>query len=153
MSSRLWIEVRERRGLAYYVSASSDNYTDSGYFAANAGVDNMRIDDAIKVILAELDKVKEEKIPEAEIKKAKDHIRGATLLSLESSDEVASFLGGQEVLKKEILLPEQFFKKIEKVTAADLQRVAKEIFQPKKLNLALIGPFKEKEKFEKLLKI
>ncbi|OGZ33681.1 MAG: hypothetical protein A2Y98_01975, partial [Candidatus Portnoybacteria bacterium RBG_19FT_COMBO_36_7] len=131
MSSRLWIEVRERRGLAYYVSASSDNYTDSGYFAANAGVDNMRIDDAIKVILAELDKVKEEKIPEAEIKKAKDHIRGATLLSLESSDEVASFLGGQEVLKKEILLPEQFFKKIEKVTAADLQRVAKEIFQPK----------------------
>jgi predicted Zn-dependent peptidase len=153
MSSRLWIEVRERRGLAYYVSSSSDNYTDTGYFAANAGVDNKRIEDAIEVILTELDKVKEQKIPEKEIQKAKDHIRGATLLSLESSDEVASYLGGQEVLKKEILLPEQFFKKIEKITSADLQRVAREIFQPSKLNLALIGPFKEKERFEKLLKI
>lgn len=153
MSSRLWIEVRERRGLAYYVGASSDNYTDTGYLVAHAGVDNRRIDDAIKVILAELEKVKKEKIPEKEIKKAKDHIRGAVLLSLESSDAVASYLGGQEVLKKEILLPEQFFKKIEKVTAADLQRVARSIFRPEKLNLALIGPFKEKERFEKLLKI
>jgi len=153
MSSRLWTEVRERRGLAYYVRAGHENYTDTGYLAAHAGVDNTRAEDAIKVILGEFGKTKEQKIPEAEIKKAKDHIRGATLLSLESSDEVASYLGGQEVLKKEILLPEQFFKKIEKVTAEDLQRVAQEIFRPEKLNLALIGPFKEKEKFEKLLKI
>ncbi|MFH0852287.1 MAG: pitrilysin family protein [bacterium] len=153
MSSRLWTEVRERRGLAYYVRAAHENYTDTGYLAAHAGVDNTRVDDAIKVILDEFKKAKEHKIPEAEIKKAKDHIRGSTLLSLESSDEVASFLGTQEVLKKEIMLPEEFFKKIEKVTAADLQRVARDIFRPEKLNLALIGPFKEKDKFEKLLKI
>jgi len=153
MSSRLWTEVRERRGLAYYVRAAHENYTDTGYLAASAGVDNKRIEEAIKVILDEFKKTKEQKIPEAEIKKAKDHIRGATLLSLESSDEVASYLGGQEVLKKEILLPEEFFKKIEAVTAKDLQRVAREIFRPEKLNLALIGPFKEKERFEKLLKI
>jgi len=153
MSSRLWTEVRERRGLAYYVRASHENYSDTGYLAASAGVDNIRIEEAISVIIDEFKKVKKEKIPEAEIKKAKDHIRGATLLSLESSDEVASYLGGQEILKKEILLPEEFFKKIEKVTAADLQRVARDIFRPEKLNLALIGPFKEKEKFEKLLKI
>ncbi|PIW76658.1 MAG: hypothetical protein CO001_00140, partial [Candidatus Portnoybacteria bacterium CG_4_8_14_3_um_filter_40_10] len=146
-------EVREHRGLAYYIRANNVSLTDSGYLISNAGVDNKRVEDAIKVILDEFKKTKEQKIPEKEIQKAKDHIRGATLLSLESSDEVASFLGGQEVLKKEILLPEEFFKKIEKITAADLQRVAREIFRPEKLNLALIGPFKEKERFEKLLKI
>jgi len=153
MSSRLWHEVRERRGLAYYVRALGVTYTDTGYLAANAGVDNNRIEQAIEVILSELKKVKEQKIPEAEIKKAKDHIRGATLLALESSDEVASFVGVQEVLKKEILTPEQFFAKIDAVSATDLQRVARDIFQPAKLNLALIGPFKEKKKFERLLKI
>lgn len=139
--------------MAYYIRAYHESATDSGYLAAHASVDNKRVDEAIKVILDEFKKVKEQKIPEAEIQKVKDHIKGATLLSLESSDEVASYLGGQEVLKKEILMPEQFFKKIDKITAADLQRVAADIFQPKKLNLALIGPFKEKSKFEKLLNI
>jgi predicted Zn-dependent peptidase len=153
MSSRLWIEVRERRGLAYYVGAAHSNYTDTGYLAVHAGVDNKRIEEAIKVVLGELEKTKKERIPEKEIQKAKDHIEGATLLSLESSDEVASYLGGQEVLKKEILTPEQFFSRINKISPADLQRVAKDIFRPEKLNLALIGPFREKEKFEKLLKI
>lgn len=153
MSSRLFTEVRERRGLAYYINASNNSQTDAGYLIANAGVDNNRIDEAIKVILEEFDKARDKAIPEAEIKKAKDHIRGATLLSLESSDEVASFLGMQEILKKEILTPEQFFKKIDTITAADLARVARFLFQPSKLNLALIGPFKEKERFEKLLKI
>ncbi len=153
MSSRLWTEVRERRGLAYYVRAAHENYTDTGYLAAHAGIDNNRVEDAIKVILGEFKKTKEEKIPESEIKKAKDYIKGATLLSLESSDEVASFLGMQEVLKKELLTPEQFFIKINKITASDLQRTAREIFRPEKLNLALIGPFKDKERFEKLLNI
>ncbi len=153
MSSRLWIEVRERRGLAYYIRSANETYTDSGYLVANAGVDNSRLKEAIKVILAEFKKIRDQKIPEAEIQKAKDHIKGATLLSLESSDEVASYLGGQEVLKKEILTPEQFFSRINRVTAADLQRVARDIFKPQKLNLALIGPFKERERLEKILKI
>lgn len=153
MSSRLWIEVRERRGLAYYVRAVNEAYTDSGYLGANAGIDNQRVEEAIKVIVSQFKKIREKRIPESEIKKAKDHIKGATLLALESSDEVASYLAGQEILKKEILTPEQFFGKINKVTAADLQRVAQDIFQPAKLNLALIGPFKGKEKFERLLKI
>jgi len=153
MSSRLWIEVREKRGLAYYVRAMNESSTDTGCLIANAGVDNSRVEEAIKVILEEFKKVKEEKISEEEIKKGKDHIRGATMLALESSDEVASYLGMQEVLKKEILLPEEFFKRIDKISAADLQRVARDIFRPEKLNLALIGPFKEKEKFERLLRI
>ncbi|MDD5589763.1 MAG: pitrilysin family protein [Candidatus Portnoybacteria bacterium] len=153
MSSRLFMEVREKRGLCYYIRSANETYTDSGYLVANAGVDNVRIEEAIKVILGEFQKVRDEKIPEAEIKKAKDHIKGATILSLESSDEMASFLGSQEVLKKRLLTPEQFFVKINKVTAEDLQRVAREIFKPKNLNLAVIGPFKEEERFKKLLRI
>jgi len=153
MSSRLWTEVRERRGLSYYVRALVERQTDTGFLAANAGVDNKRVFEAVEVIMSEFKKIKEQKIPEEEIQKAKDHIKGATLLSLESSDEVASYLGGQEVLKKEILTPEQFFSKINKIKAHDLQRVARDIFKPKNLNLALIGPFREKEKFEKLLKL
>ncbi len=153
MSSRLWIEIRERRGLAYYVRTVNEIYTDTGYMVANAGADNSRVEEAIKVILEEFKKIRDEKISLSEIKKAKDHIKGATLLSLESSDEMVSYFGGQEIIKKKILTPEQFFSKINKVTQIDLQRVAKNIFKSNNLNLALIGPFKGKEKFEKLLRL
>lgn len=153
MSSRLWIEIREHRALAYYVQAVSQFYTDSGYLAANAGVDNNRVEESIKAILKEFKDLRDKKINEKELKKAKDHVIGSILLSLESSDEVAGWLGGQEVITKKILTPEQFFSKINKVTTQDIGRVAKDVFKPKKLNLSLIGPFKEKEKFERLLKI
>ena len=153
MSSRLWISLREKKGLAYYVRASVENYTDSGYLVAQAGVANNRLEEAIKEILKEYQKIRDQKVPAAEIKKAKDNIKGSMAISLETSDELASWLAGQEILKKEILTPEQVFAKIDAVTSADLSRVAHDIFQPAKLNLALIGPFKEKGKFEKILKI
>ncbi len=153
MSSRLWISVREKKGLAYYVRASVENYIDSGYLVAQAGVANSRADEAVKEILKEYQKIRDKKISPAEIKKAKDNIKGSTRLSLETSDELASWLGIQEILKKELLTLEQVFDRIDAVSADDLARVAHDIFQPSKLNLALVGPFKEKEKFEKLLKI
>ena len=153
MSSRLWISVREKKGLAYYVRASVENYTDSGYLVAQAGVANNRVEEAIAAILKEYQKIRDQKIGAAEIKKAKDNIKGAMRISLETSDELASWLAMQEILKKEILTLEQVFAKVDAVTAADLSRVAADIFQPAKLNLALIGPFKEKGKFEKLLKL
>lgn len=153
MSSRLWIAVRERKGLAYYVRTSVEDYTDSGYLMTQVGVANSRAGEAIKEILKEYQKIRDKKIGASEVKKAKDNIKGAMRLNLETSDELASWLGTQEVLKREILTPEQLFDKIEAVSASDLQRVAQNIFQPAKLNLALIGPFKEKEKFERLLKI
>jgi predicted Zn-dependent peptidase len=153
MSSRLWISVRERKGLAYYVRTTVENYTDSGYLVTQAGVAHSRAEEAISEILKEYQKIRDKKIGAAEIKKAKDNLKGITHLTLETSDELASWVAGQEILKKEILTPEQVFAKVDKVTAADLQRVARDILQPAKLNLALIGPFKEKEKFERLLKI
>ncbi len=153
MSSRLWIAVREQKGLAYYVRTSAENFTDSGYLVTQAGVANSRVAEAVKEILKEYKKIRDKKISPSEIRKAKDNIKGAMRLSLETSDELAAWAGLQEILTKEILTPEQVFAKIEAVSAADLARVARDIFQPAKLNLALIGPFKEKEKFEKLLKI
>lgn len=153
MSSRLWGSVRAREGLAYYIRTSAYSYTDSGYLVTYAGVDNKKIEKAIKVILDEYKKISRDKISPVELKKAKDYIKGSTILDLESSDAVASFIGGQEILTNKILTTEQKFAKIDSVTVEDIQKIAQDIFKPERLNLALIGPFKDKRKFEKLLNI
>jgi len=153
MSSRLWISVRERQGLAYYVSAGAEADTDTGCFVARAGVDNRRVEKAIKTILEEYKKITHQKVGSAELKKAKEYTKGTTLINMESSDAQASFVAFQELLTKEILTLEEKFAKIEAVTIDDIQRVAQDIFKPEKLNLALIGPFKDKRKFEKILNI
>lgn len=153
MSSRLWISVRERQGLAYYVGANSDTDTDTGYFAARAGVDNKKVEKAISTILDEYKKISQKKITESELKKAKDYTKGTALIGMESSDEQASFFAFQELLTKEILTLEEKISKINRVTVNDIQRVAKDVFKLENLNLALIGPFKDKKKFDNLLKI
>lgn len=143
MSSRLFTEVREKRGLAYYVGASADCYLDAGDFSAFAGVENTKIHAAIEVILNEYKKIREEKISVAELQKAKDYIKGKMAISFESSDDLASFYAAQELLEGKISTPEEKFEKLTQVTAEEIFEVAGDIFQPKKLNLALIGPFKE----------
>ncbi|MCK4453921.1 insulinase family protein [Candidatus Parcubacteria bacterium] len=153
MSSRLFMSVREEKGLAYYIRTSSENYTDTGYLATSAGIRNKKVEEAITLILKEYKAMKNKKINKAELQKAKDYLKGTLTLSLESSDAQASFYTGQELLTGKILTPEQEFKKIDEITENDILKVAKDIFQPEKLNLALIGPFKEKTKFEKILKI
>ena len=152
MSSRLFISVREKRGLAYYIYTSSEAYKDVGYLVAQSGVNNEKCLEAIKIILNEFKKVKEEEINEEEIKRAKDYLKGQAVISLESSNSVASFVANQELSVGKILTPEEKFAKIDTVTADDLQRVANDIFVNEKLNLALIGPFKNKKAFEKILK-
>jgi len=153
MSSRLFMSVRERQGLAYYIKAGADMDTDVGYLAASSGVDNQKVDKAIKTILEEFKKITEKKVGGKELKKAKDHIKGSALIGMEASDAQASFFASQELLTNEILTLEEKFSKIDKVTINDIQRVARDIFRPEKLNLALIGPFKDKNRFDKLLKI
>lgn len=153
MSSRLFISVREKKGLAYYVRSAAEFYTDSGFFVTQAGVANEKVSEAISAILAEYRKVRDQKVGAAEIKKAKEWLQGSMRLGLETSDELASWTGLQELLRKQILTPEQIFSKIKVVSAQDLARVAGDIFRPEKLNLALIGPFENKEQFEKLLRI
>jgi predicted Zn-dependent peptidase len=151
MSSRLFDILRGQMGAAYYVSAGSNLMTDCGYITVRASVDNQRVPEIIKVILKEYRRFQKEPVPPKELKKAKEHIKGSAILNLETSDEWATFLGGQEILEKKILTPEEIFRKIDRVTAGDIQRLAREFFRPKKLNLALIGPFKEEKKFLKIL--
>jgi len=153
MSSRLFVEVREKLGLAYYVKTEVEANPDTGFFATWAGVDNQRIEKAISAILKEYRKVSQKKISRSELKKAKDNLKGKLALLLESSDAKASFYATQEIFEKRILTPKEIFAKIDKITPNDILKVAKDIFKNKNLNLALIGPYKDKEKFEKLLKL
>ena len=153
MSSLLFVEVREKQGLAYYVKAGADAYTDHGYLAAQAGIDNNRIEKAVRIVLKEYKKIRDKPVPKNEIKKAKEYIKGHLAIELESSDAVATFFASEWLLKNETLTTEEKLDKIMKVTQEDVQEAANEIFRPEKLNLALIGPFEDKEKFEKLLDI
>jgi predicted Zn-dependent peptidase len=152
MSSRLFIKIRDELGLGYYIRASASLSTDHGYFDVSAGVDKNRLEEAVTAVMAELRKVKKEGVTESEFKKAKDYIKGTTLLGLESSDEVASFFGLQEVVTRQILTLEEKFSMIDKVKIGDLKKVAEDIFQNSKVNLAIIGPVKDEKPFLKLLK-
>jgi predicted Zn-dependent peptidase len=155
MSSRLFLSVRERLGLAYYVRASDDESSDCGYFSVSAGVDTdkAKIEKTVKTILAEIRKVKTSGVSDKELQKAKDNSRGRMALSLEGSDDVASFLAGQELGRREIKSPEEILTKIDKVKKSDILRVAKDIFVNEKLNLALIGPVEDGKFLENILKI
>ncbi len=145
MSSRLFIKVREREGLAYYVRTNAETYTDTGYLVTQAGVDNKKVEKAIHIVLSEYKDIREKGVSEKELKKAKEYIKGKMLLEMESSDATAAFFANQEILTNKILTLKENFAKIDKVTVKDIQKVAQEIFVQQKLNLALIGPFKEKD--------
>ena len=151
MSSRLFVEIRGKLGLAYYISTQTEEDPDTGFLVTQAGVDNQKAEKAILTILKEYRKMTQKKVSQSELKKAKDNIKGKMALLLESSDAQASFYAGQELLEKKILTPEKIYREVDKVNQSDILKVAKDIFQPQKLNLALIGPFKDKKKFEKLL--
>lgn len=153
MSSRLFIQLRERRGLAYYVRSGNEEYHDTGSFAAQAGVEPKNIDEAIKVVLAEFGKIASEEPVAEELNKAKESLKGRLILELEDSREVSTMLGLQELLEEKIRTPEEIIANIDKVTAEDLVGVAKKIFVNKGLNLAIIGPFKDESKFISNLKL
>ncbi len=152
MSSRLFVKLREEMGVGYYVRAHNDSFTDHGFFQISAGVDNKRIYEVLRAVLEECIKLKNKKVSEEELNKVKECLIGNMKLSLESSDDIASFYGGQELLKREMDGVEEKAKKIRKVTASQIQALAKNIFKNNKLNLALIGPFKKKTKFLEILK-
>ncbi len=152
MSSRLFQRVREELGAAYYVHASSDLSLDHGYFAISAGVDHRKIDQVIRAITEECARMTKELISPQDLKRTKDHLLGSFLVGLDTSDEVANFYGGQEIMTGEVLAPEQIMKKIKAVTAEEVRRVAKSVFKNEKLNLAVIGPLKDEEMLRILLR-
>ncbi|MDP3792140.1 MAG: pitrilysin family protein [bacterium] len=152
MSSRLFSEVRERRGLAYYIGASTEQYTDTGFLSVDAGVNNEKVFDAIGVVIDEIKKIKSQGITAKELQQAKDSVEGRLAMSLEHSDGVAMSYADSVLFHNKVLTPEEELDKIKRVTLEDVHNVAKEVFDNNKLNLALIGPFQEKEPFEKILK-
>lgn len=149
MSSRLFIEVRERRGLCYYISTSRELYHDCGSIVTQAGVTNNldKVKEAVAVILKEHEKVAKGQIKKEELKKAKELLKGRLLLSLEDSQNVASFFGTKKLLQNQIETPQQTIAEIEKVKEEEITALAKEIFIPSRLNFAIIGPF-AREEFE-----
>jgi predicted Zn-dependent peptidase len=150
-TSRMWTNIRERKGLAYYIYTILNADLDNGFLLTKAGVNNNKAEEAIKEILNQYKIIRDRKVSVQELRKAKDFLRGRVTLRMESSDAQASFYGNQELFENKILTLEEKLAKIEAVTAKDIQRVAKDIFGPEKLNLALIGPFKDKKKFQNLL--
>jgi len=155
MSSRLFHEVREKRGLGYYVSTSSDAYQDAGSIVSMAGIDPKRINEAITVILKEHKKVQssEFRVQSSELKKAKEYLKGHMVLSLENSRSVAYYYAAQELLEKKIDNPDEIIKKIDAVTIEQIKNVAKKYFVEKGLNLAVIGNFEDRQRFENLLRL
>ena len=155
MSSRLFIKVRERNGLAYHIHTSVDSATDTGYLVTQVGTDHKHLEKAMRLILLEYKNLKEKEISKKELQKAKDYLKGVMSMSMDSSDNQASFFGMQELLEKNILTQEEKFEKIDKVTAEDIKKIAEDIFVEEKLNLAIIGPVEEskKEDLKKLLKL
>lgn len=153
MSSRMFLNIREKYGLTYYINSASEQMTDSGYLFASAGVEHKNLKKAITLILKELKKTTTRKVTKKELKKAKEYLKGKMLMSLESSSAQASFFGDQELFKGKIDMPEILFSKIDKVSQDDIIKTAKNIFANKGLNLALIGPHKNLDELKNMLKL
>lgn len=145
MSSRLFISLRERSGLAYSVRTGVESYSDSGYLSTQAGVPKDKVKKAVQIIMSEYQKLKEEGVSETELIKAKDILSGRLLMQLETSDEVAWWYSRQVILRKEVLNPEDLEKSIRAVTLKEIQLVARKIMKENNLNLALIGPINKTE--------
>ncbi len=151
MSSRLFTEVRERRGLAYYVFGTNHSYTDAGSLYAQAGVDINRIDDAVSTIVEQFRLIADERVPDDEFEKARRFSKGRFVLQLESAQAQIMFGLRREVLEGRAEEPEDVLAGLDAVTQDDVQRVARELIADERLRLALIGPFDDAERFEKLL--
>lgn len=153
MSSRLFSEVREKRGLAYYVRSHQDEYVDAGSLVSVAGIDPKRVSEAVDVMMAEYRKVSEGKmhITKEELTKAKEYLKGHLVLELEDSRAVSTFYGHQELLEHEVLNPDQIIKKIDQVSKDTVEEMGQKYFVNKGLNLALIGNYENKAQLQKLV--
>jgi predicted Zn-dependent peptidase len=151
MSSRLFTEVRERRGLAYYIYGHQQGYTDTGTLFAQGGVDINRIDDAVQTVVAEFARIAADPVEPDELEKARNFAKGRLVLSLEDPKGMILFGLRNEVLEGTLREPDEVLAELDKVTREDIQRVAQDIIREDRLNFALIGPFDEPERFQKLL--
>ena len=152
MSSRLFVEIRDKLGLAYSIRSYTEHFLDSGALTISAGVKPKNVSIAIKAILEQLSQLKEPP-PEVEITKAKEFLKGRLLLRMEDSRSVAGWMGGQELLTKRILSIDEVISIIDAITAEELCQLAQELLTDSQLRLAVVGPVASDEPLEELLKL
>ena len=153
MSSRLFLRIRERMGLAYYVGSSYNNYLDAGNFTIQAGLKVSAGPQALEVILDELRKMRDKGVSEFELKKAKDYIKGKIALAIEDPHDKMEWYLGQEAFLGRIRTLKQMFEELDLVTREDVLKISRDIIDNDNLNLAIIGPYKDPSIFEKKLKL
>ncbi len=151
MSSRLFISIRERLGLCYSIGSSFDTYQDIGSFCIRAGLDKNRIEQAFEAILKEIKLLLKKGVTDEELQRAKDYFEGKLTLKLEDSLELARWYGYQGLMEKGIDTVDEYIKKINNVTKEDILRLAQELFDFSKANIAVIGPIKDENKFLNML--
>ncbi|MBI2054766.1 MAG: insulinase family protein [Candidatus Sungbacteria bacterium] len=152
-SSRMFDTVRERLGLAYHIATDHSAYSNRGCLVTYAGVAHSNVERATAAIMGEYSKMIERGVNVSELTRTKEYIKTHTLIAMEASNAVANFVGSEEMLTGKPLTIDEVFAKIDAVTPAQVQALAKKLFRPERLNLAIIGPFKDEEKFKKLLKL
>lgn len=151
MSSRLFIQVRERRGLAYHVGCDSEEYQDAGYFAVYAGLKLEKVEEGLEVIKTELERTATENVTETELKKAKEMVRGRLAIRTESTNFLAEYFGTNFATDRKIQTFDEYLSHIDTVSIDEIRQVARELFGKRIYNLQVIGPFKTTTSFEKLL--
>jgi predicted Zn-dependent peptidase len=152
MSSRMFLNIREARGLCYYISTDVDSYMDAGSLSTRAGVDQSRLDEAIKAIVHEYMMCSEKGVTDEELKRAKDFLKGKISLSMEDSEERAHFYGKQQLLYPKVRDLPEYFAEIDKVTTDQVNKLASRLLKPEEFRLVVIGKEKDKEKLTTLLK-
>lgn len=151
MSSRMFLRIREARGLCYYISTSTDNYLDTGLLSTRAGVDQSRLHEAISAIRHEYELCAKDGITDIELRRAKDFLKGKITLSMEDSEERAHFFGKQQLLYPEVRDLPEYFGEVEKITTEQINKLASRLLKTDRLRLVVIGKEKDKKKLESLI--
>ncbi len=152
MSSRLFTEVREKRGLAYYIKTDLDVYYETGSFTVHAGVEKSQLDEALRVVLEQFWQLRDGKLDDKEVKRAKENLKGRLILELEDSQEIADLYVRRYLLERNVMTPKELLDEVSAVSLEDVVRVAEELFDRKKLHLSVLGPYQEKDR-QKYLKL
>jgi predicted Zn-dependent peptidase len=153
MSSRLFLAVREELGLAYDVSSGIVDYADAGALEVSAGVDPAALPAAIKAILAELARLRDDLVPPYELDKAKRYLSGGLELRMDDTRHVASWIGGQEALHDRVLTLDQALAAVDAVEATSIQRLAGQLFRDEALRLAAVAPARHLRGLEAQLRL
>jgi len=154
LSSRLFLELREKRGLCYAVRASEERWVDTGVWSVYAGLNIEKLDDAVTAILSEMARVKETKLTKKELAEAKEKVRGPILFSAEDPLHQMDYYGRQALDRpNEILTYDVLIDRLMQIDAEEIRQIANDLFKAERLNLAVVGPVKGEEKLVKLLKV